>query len=96
MPPLLLIVLVENAFKHGISYNAKSFITVNISVDADELSCVVANSRHDAHTSSHSGIGLNNITKRLDILFGDSYTLSTDESDKSVYIVELVIPIIKK
>ena len=96
MPPLLLIVLVENAFKHGISYNAKSFITVNISVDADELSCVVANSRHDAHTSNHSGIGLNNITKRLDILFGDSYTLSTDESDKSVYIVELVIPIIKK
>ena len=96
MPPLLLIVLVENAFKHGISYNAKSFITVNISVDANELSCVVANSRHDAHTSSHSGIGLNNITKRLDILFGDSYTLSTDESDKSVYIVELVIPIIKK
>ena len=96
MPPLLLIVLVENAFKHGISYNAKSFITVNISVDDDELSCVVANSRHDAHTSSHSGIGLNNITKRLDILFGDSYTLSTDESDKSVYIVELVIPIIKK
>lgn len=96
MPPLLLIVLVENAFKHGISYNNKSFITVNISVDANELSCVVANSRHNAHNSGHSGIGLNNITKRLDILFGDSYTLSTDESDKNVYIVELVIPIIKK
>lgn len=96
MPPLLLIVLVENAFKHGISYNNKSFITISISVDANELTCVVANSRHDYHTAGHSGIGLNNITKRLDILFGDGYTLSTDHSDKNIYIVELVIPIIKK
>ncbi|MBQ8493991.1 MAG: histidine kinase [Alistipes sp.] len=93
MPPLLLIVLVENAFKHGISYNNKSFITINIAVDGNELSCVVANSRHNSPATGRSGIGLNNITKRLDILFGDRYSLSTDETDANVYIVELVIPI---
>jgi sensor histidine kinase YesM len=95
LPPLLLIVLVENAFKHGISYNNKSFININISVDNDELTCVVANSRHnnDRTTSERSGIGLNNITKRMDILFGDSYSLTTDGSDNDVYVVELVIPI---
>jgi sensor histidine kinase YesM len=86
---------VENAFKHGISYNNKSFININISVYNDELTCVVANSRHhnDRTTSERSGIGLNNITKRMDILFGDSYSLTTDGSDNDVYVVELVIPI---
>ena len=96
LPPLLLIVLVENAFKHGISYNNKSFITVSISVDANELTCIVANSRHNISSTGRSGIGLNNITKRLDILFGDKYSLLTDETDKSVYIAELVIPITDK
>ncbi|MBQ8366829.1 MAG: histidine kinase [Alistipes sp.] len=93
MPPLLLIVLVENAFKHGISYNNKSFITVNIAVDGSELSCTVANSRHTAPATGHSGIGLNNITKRLDILFGNRYSLTIDDNDANVYVVELVIPI---
>ena len=98
IPPLLLIVLVENAFKHGISYNNKSFITINISVDNYHLTCVVANSRHDNDRQNveHSGIGLNNITKRLDILFGNNYTLTTDLSDKNVYIAELVIPLNNK
>lgn len=96
MPPLLLIVLVENSFKHGISYSEKSFIHINISVDNNQLSCVVANSRHDTTTEGRSGIGLDNITKRLDILFGKRYSLTADESDKSVYIVELVIPITDK
>lgn len=93
MPPLLLIVLVENAFKHGISYNNKSFITVNITVDNNELSCIVANSRHTSQATGNSGIGLNNITKRLDILFGNRYSLSIDDTDANVYIVELIIPI---
>ncbi len=95
MPPLLLIVLVENAFKHGISYNKESYIDINIAVDKETLTCVVSNSRHSAHTTEHSGIGLNNITKRLDLLFGSSYTLTTDSSSEDKYVVELVIPINK-
>jgi sensor histidine kinase YesM len=93
LPPLLLIVLVENAFKHGISYNKESFIKINLYVDNDELTCVVANSRHFSQSSEHSGIGLNNITKRLDLLFGDRYMLEIDDSDQQRYIVKLVIPV---
>jgi LytS/YehU family sensor histidine kinase len=95
LPPLLIIVLVENAFKHGISYKNASFININITIDHNELTCVVANSRHDNDTQSteRSGIGLNNIIKRMDILFGSSYTLTTDSTDSNVYIVELVIPV---
>ena len=94
LPPLLLIVLVENAFKHGISYNCRSFINIRITVDNNQLCCIVANSRHDMQRrTEHSGIGLNNIQRRLDLLYGNSYTLTTDKSDSKQYIVELIIPI---
>ena len=98
LPPLLFIVLVENAFKHGISYNHKSFIKISIAVDNDVLTCVVANSRHkqEAKQTERSGIGLNNITKRLDILFANTYTLTIDDTENNSYIVELVIPITNK
>lgn len=96
MPPLLLIVLVENAFKHGISYRKRSYISINIAVDKGSLTCVVANSRHASQTTEHSGIGLNNITKRLDLIFGNKYTLTTDASSDDKYIVELVIPLSKQ
>jgi sensor histidine kinase YesM len=53
----------------------------------------VANSRHYSHTSEHSGIGLNNMTRRLELLFGDRFVLDIDDSDQSRYVVKLVIPI---
>ena len=93
LPPLLIIVLVENAFKHGISYNKKSYIHTDISIDDKELTCVVTNSRHYSPSTEHSGIGLNNITKRLDLLFGNSYLLDINDKDPNHYIVKLVIPI---
>ena len=96
LPPLLIIVLVENAFKHGISYNQHSYININITADKNTLTCVVANSRHTSNTTEHSGIGLDNITKRLDLIFGKNYTLTIDDESDNKYIVELVIPINKQ
>jgi sensor histidine kinase YesM len=93
MPPLLLIVLVENAFKHGISYTKRSYIFINIEVTNNELKCVVENSSHQRNEAEHSGIGLSNITKRLDLLFGDNYTLDIDDSAGDSYRVKLIIPI---
>ena len=93
IPPLLLIVLVENAFKHGISYSKPSFIFIDIDVVDNELICVVSNSQHKASSSEHSGIGLSNITKRLDLLFGSRYTLKIDDTRDDAYRVKLVIPI---
>ena len=95
LPPLLLIVLVENAFKHGISYDANSFVKIDIIAFDDELTCIVTNSRHEAANANteHSGIGLSNVTRRLEMLFGKRYTLTIDDSDTKRYTVELVIPI---
>ena len=52
IPPLLLIVFVENAFKHGVSYNSPSYVHIAISCDGNTASCTVTNSRHD-HTAAH-------------------------------------------
>lgn len=95
LPPLLLIVLVENAFKHGISYDENSYIKIDIIAFDDELTCIVTNSRHGASNSNteHSGIGLNNVTRRLEMLFGHRYSLTIDDSEEKRYTVELVIPI---
>lgn len=95
LPPLLIIVLVENAFKHGISYNENSYIKIDIIAFDNELSCIVTNSRHKTVNSNteHSGIGLSNVTRRLEMLFGNRYTLTIDDSDEKIYTVELVIPI---
>lgn len=95
MPPLLLIVLIENAFKHGISYSKRSYIFVDVDVVDDELICIVTNSKHKTSSTEHSGIGMSNITKRLDLLFGNSYTLKIDDASDDQYRVKLVIPILK-
>lgn len=93
LPPLLIIVLVENAFKHGISYNRHSFIYIDIAVQQNNLCCTVSNSRHPSYMTQNSGIGLNNVTQRLNLLFDKEYTLDIDSSDDNVYVVKMVIPI---
>ena len=96
VPPLLFIVFIENAFKHGISYRQPSFIRVALSVTEDKrISFCCENSVPPAKENSHpaeGGIGLENVRKRLDLLFGNDYTLDI-RSDSSVYSVTLNIPI---
>lgn len=153
IPPLLLIVFVENAFKHGVSYNSPSFVHIAIGCDGATATCTVRNSRHPHHpadlmagntsgtaatesvtggTTSQgtkliphfkldmrrsrngrpktdgrtpaddkktgsegksSGMGLYNVRKRLDLLFGDNYTLRIDDTHDDTYEVKLTIPI---
>ena len=96
IPPLLLIVLVENAFKHGISYNHRSFINIEVMEQGDNLVCIVENSRHYAQAATkHSGIGLSNIKKRLQLLYADNFSLTTDNTETDVYRIKLVIPKIR-
>ncbi len=93
IPPLLLIVFVENAFKHGVSYNQRSFIHISVFYADGELTALVSNSRpvHDEKPQS-TGIGLENIRKRLDLTYGsEGYTLESHE-EADTYTVKLVIP----
>ena len=93
IPPLLLIVFVENAFKHGVSYNQKSFIHIAIFYADGRLTALISNSRpiHDEPPQS-TGIGMENVRKRLDLTYGpNGYTLETHEEQNN-YTIKLVIP----
>lgn len=93
IPPLLLIVFVENAFKHGVSYNHASFIHIRIGYRDDAVTAVISNSRHEKSRPGTTGIGLENVKKRLALIYQDNYTLSIDDSDPAVYTVKLIIPV---
>jgi hypothetical protein len=95
MPPLLLLPFVENAFKHGISIEKPSFITVNISADDNNLHFTCVNSNVRIKTLKHGGIGLTNVRKRLDLLFGTDYKLDISDGEKE-YRAELFIPLNKE
>ncbi len=92
IPPLILITFIENAFKHGVSYQRKSFIEVKVTVEDDRLLFTCRNSKAETPNQEKGGVGLTNVRKRLNLLFGRDYTLHTHDS-ADVYCVDLVIPI---
>ncbi len=92
IPPLIFIVFVENAFKHGVSYNSYSYIRISISVADGRVNCRVVNSKNPNRWNTQGGIGLDNVRKRLDLLFPQRYKMTIDETDDS-YGVALEIPI---
>ena len=76
--PLLLVPFVENAFKHGIRHNEHSFIKIDMQVENDLLTFVVINSLFDENINVHdqySGIGLENVEKRLKLIYPDQHIL---------------------
>lgn len=84
IPPLLFVPFVENAFKHGISYREKSFINISLIVNEDFISFRCANSlikSVDISGNEHSGIGLENVRKRLGLLFPGKHDLKLNKSD---------------
>lgn len=90
--PLLFISCIENAFKHGISYESESFVDIVFEYEAERLIFEVKNSNHNRARTENSGIGLENIKNRLDLLYGDDYLLNISES-QDVYKVKMEIPI---
>ena len=96
VPPLVFVTFVENAFKHGISYEGRSFISVSMSVKGRRLSFRCMNSMHPAPAVDKcSGIGLDNVRKRLTLLYGGDYSMDIAEKD-GMYDLHLEIPVKKK
>ena len=95
IPPMLFISFLENAFKHGVSYQTNSFVNFSLEVADDQLNCTIKNSKQKIRESfdkSYSGIGLTNIRKSLELLFGKDYVLNIIENDKA-FEVQLTIPV---
>lgn len=77
--PLLLVPLIENAFKHGISATGQNKIKVSLKCTGNELFFETRNGNHPKNQAdrSGSGIGLNNIKTRLGLIYPDAYTFTT-------------------
>ena len=92
IPPLILITFIENAFKHGISYQRESFIDINVAVEGEKLRFKCSNSKADQANEDKGGVGLDNVRKRLNLLYDNNYTLDINDTP-DIYHVELVIPL---
>ena len=90
--PMLFIPFVENAFKHGISLKGKSWIYIQMDCSETEIRFEIKNSVHlrSGIDEARSGIGLQNVTERLRLLYPNRHQLYIDRSAKE-FIVRLII-----
>ena len=94
VPPLLFVSLLENAYKHGVSNSETSFIRNKMEIRENQLIFTVENSLHQhckEEDRSGSGIGIKNMKKRLDIIYGDRYSLTLCDKN-CTFKAELTIP----
>ena len=92
IPPLVLASFVENAFKHGISYERPSFVQVSLSLEEEGILFRCINSRQGAEQVRSHGIGPANVRRRLELLYGERYMLHIDEN-ADVYDILLRLPL---
>lgn len=92
--PMLLVPFVENAFKHGISYTEDSFIDIDIATTEDMIRLTVKNSHFKERVAERGGIGLDNVLKRLELLYENEHEINIRETENQ-FIVDLKI-VLKK
>ncbi len=89
--PLLFLVFIENAFKHGINYSRTSFVRVEVVVLQGIVTFKCVNSNNAVKSEDSVGIGLQNVGQRLKLIYGTGFDLNI-QSDQSTYSVTLKIP----
>jgi two-component system LytT family sensor kinase len=98
IPPMLLVPFVENAFKHGKKYGSNPGIVIRLTVD-DRYYVFDVRNHLDPHRFSKKdefgGIGLQNLRRRLDLLFPNQYRLDL-ETSADQFSARLKIPAILK
>jgi len=87
--PMLLIPFVENAFKHGISLREASYIKITLHTEANKLFFDVQNSIHQKTgpdpEKNYTGIGLENVKQRLQLLYPEQHQLITRQTGKEYF-----------
>jgi len=88
--PFVLITLVENAFKHGDLKKQEYPIDIKLNINKNKLYFYCRDKKKTGPKEISTGIGLENIRKRLDLAYGDSYKFIVKD-DAEFYTTELII-----
>lgn len=89
--PLLFIILLENAFKHGVEIlTDNAFVHINFSQSEDEIYFEIKNNFDDSLENKPVGIGIENLKNRLELLYKNKYIFEISK-DKNVYCTSLKI-----
>ena len=81
-------------FKHGISPQGKGFIRIEMSQEQGTITCAITNSNYPkrANDKSGSGIGLEQVSKRLELIYPDRYTWDRGlNNDNTEYHSKIVV-----
>lgn len=95
IPPLIFIPFIENAFKHGVSYREQSHISIGLRTEEDSIIFECINSiaqQMERDSIPEGGVGIQNIRKRLDLIYGETAELSM-KTKADTFSVRLVLPI---
>ncbi|WPR76555.1 sensor histidine kinase [Algoriphagus sp. NG3] len=90
IPPLVLITLVENGFKHGELDDPNHPLTIQIEIDSIKLHWYMCNKKKRGSKEISNGIGLDNVRKRLELVYGIRHQFQIKE-DENFYITDLTI-----
>lgn len=89
--PLLFIILLENAFKHGLeNLDKNAYIHIDLTESKNEVTFVIENNFELQQSSSKVGIGLKNLNRRLELVYPKQHSLSFNV-DANVYSVKLFL-----
>ena len=89
--PLLFIILLENAFKHGIENLSKgAYVHVHISAKNNNVNLELENNFDPTLTKEDNGIGLKNLKRRLELVYPKKHTLSFSTAE-NVYKAKLAL-----
>ena len=89
--PLLFIILLENAFKHGVeNLRESAFVHINVITFENKIQFDIENNFDNSENSEESGIGLKNLKRRLELFYPNKHKLSFSVSE-NVYKTKLIL-----
>ncbi len=89
--PLLLLPFLENAFKHGTSDQLeKPWLSMDLTVKQNTMKCKIANSKNEQVVVSENGIGIQNVKKRLELLYPNKHELKMNNGN-NFFVVSLFV-----
>lgn len=93
VPPLILMPFVENAFKYGVSTKEETKISINIRSENNLLTFFISNHivNHAGILKDTTGIGINNVKRRLELIYANNYSLTINNHNNQIFEVTLQI-----